>query len=209
MKQATIDRDDFNARMALSCVLEPGAAGSLGFDPQKMWHILQSAEGQVGDRVRHLNVEQVAEQAAAAGIRFIVPGDPEWVPPSRPRIQARSRLIAALSQGTVMVEAAARSGARSTLDWAIRLGRPAMAVPGPVTSATSWGPNQAIRDGSATLVTCAADIHSHIHPDPLCASADPASCPAAAIGTQQPADLCGVTGAELSTELCVGKSPSW
>jgi DNA processing protein len=73
--------------------------------------------------------------------------------PMRQRFLSRNRLIAALAGGTVVVEAAARSGAINTAGWAVRLGRPLMAVPGPLSSATSEGTHQLIRDGAATLVT--------------------------------------------------------
>jgi DNA processing protein len=73
--------------------------------------------------------------------------------PMRQRFLSRNRLIAALARGTVVVEAAARSGAINTAGWTTRLGRPLMAVPGPLSSATSEGTHQLIRDGAATLVT--------------------------------------------------------
>ncbi|WP_460725708.1 DNA-processing protein DprA [Nocardia heshunensis] len=71
---------------------------------------------------------------------------------------ARNRLIAALADGVVVVEAGIRSGARNTVKWCRRLGRPAMAVPGPVTSAASVGCHRMIREGEAFIVTRAEDI---------------------------------------------------
>lgn len=71
---------------------------------------------------------------------------------------ARNRLIAALSTGTIVVEAAARSGARNTASWAGELNRLVMAVPGPVHSAVSVTPHRMIRDGEATLVSCVDDV---------------------------------------------------
>jgi DNA processing protein len=73
--------------------------------------------------------------------------------PTRARFLARNRLIAALSAGAVLIEAAHRSGALNTLNWAGRLGRVTMGVPGPVTSSASSGVHQLIRDGGAQLVT--------------------------------------------------------
>ncbi|WP_280394580.1 DNA-processing protein DprA [Nocardia brasiliensis] len=70
---------------------------------------------------------------------------------------ARNRLIAAMADGVLVVEAGARSGARNTAKWARRLGRPALALPGPVTSAASVGCHRMIRDGEARLVTCAEE----------------------------------------------------
>jgi DNA processing protein len=69
-------------------------------------------------------------------------------------------LIAALSTGTVIVEAAARSGAMNTARHSERLGRPLMAVPGPVTSAMSVGCHNLLRGEPtrAELVTSARDV---------------------------------------------------
>lgn len=78
--------------------------------------------------------------------------------PTRLRFLARNRLIAALARGTVVVEAAVRSGALNTANWADRLSRVVMGVPGPVTSAPSQGVHQLIRAGSATLVTTGAEV---------------------------------------------------
>lgn len=78
--------------------------------------------------------------------------------PHRIRFLARNRLIAALSRGTVVVEAAVRSGALNTVNWAGRLNRSVMGVPGPVTSATSGGVHEQIRLGAATLVTKGQEV---------------------------------------------------
>ncbi len=78
--------------------------------------------------------------------------------PTRSRFLQRNRLIAALSGGTVVVEAAVRSGALNTARTAAALGRPVGAVPGPVTSAASAGCHELVRDGRAVLVTDAAEV---------------------------------------------------
>lgn len=81
----------------------------------------------------------------------------EWAPgaePLRPRFLIRNRVIAAATLGTVLVEAAARSGATQTLRRALGVGRPAMVVPGPVTSAMSVGCHELLREHpQARLVT--------------------------------------------------------
>jgi len=77
--------------------------------------------------------------------------------PHRSRFLARNRLIASAA-ATCVVEAAARSGALSTVNHALRLGRPVGAVPGPVTSASSAGCHALIRDGQAVLVTGPRDL---------------------------------------------------
>jgi len=78
---------------------------------------------------------------------------PPGCAPTKLRFLSRNRLIAALSQGTVVVEAAVRSGALSTANWATRLGRVLMGLPGPVTSAPSEGVHELLRRGEAHLVT--------------------------------------------------------
>ena len=83
---------------------------------------------------------------------------PPGARPTRMRFLARNRLIAALSRGTVVVEAALRSGARNTASWAVECSRQVMAVPGPVHSVMSAAPHLMIRDGQATLVTSAGDV---------------------------------------------------
>jgi DNA processing protein len=87
----------------------------------------------------------------------------EWPPgcaPLRHRFLVRNRLIAALTRGTVVVEAAARSGAQATAQRARRLGRQVLVVPGPVTSAMSVGCHELLRDreAQATLVASADHV---------------------------------------------------
>ncbi len=85
----------------------------------------------------------------------------EWPPgrmPTKPGFLVRNRVIAALSRGTVVVEAALRSGALNTARHAHDQGRPLMAVPGPVTSAQSAGCHEAIREWGAVCVTSAQDV---------------------------------------------------
>ena len=85
----------------------------------------------------------------------------EWPPGqvvSRLRLLGRNRIIAALATGTLVVEASSRSGARDTARHARDLGRPLMAVPGPVTSELSAGCHQIIQDLHAALVTGPADV---------------------------------------------------
>jgi DNA processing protein len=89
----------------------------------------------------------------------------EWPPgrrPTRPGFLVRNRVIAALSRGTVVVEAALRSGALNTARHARDQCRPLMAVPGPVTSPASAGCHQIIRDWGAVCVTGASDVLEHL-----------------------------------------------
>ncbi|MDO5075816.1 DNA-processing protein DprA [Corynebacterium sp.] len=95
-----------------------------------------------------------------AGVGAVVTEYPPGTPPARHRFLTRNRLVAALTQGTVIVEAAWRSGALNTLSWAEGLGRVAMAVPGPITGAGSLGCHERIRTGRAQMVTSADEVRS-------------------------------------------------
>jgi DNA processing protein len=89
---------------------------------------------------------------------------PPGCAPTKIRFLSRNRLIAALSRGTVVVEAALRSGALNTANWTTRLNRVLMGVPGPVTSAPSEGVHQLIRTGGAALVTNGAEVLDLVAP---------------------------------------------
>ncbi|HVW80561.1 MAG TPA: DNA-processing protein DprA [Mycobacteriales bacterium] len=95
--------------------------------------------------------------AACAERGAVVSEHPLGTAPHRHRFLVRNRLIAALSSGTVVVEAAPRSGARSTARHAAELFRHVMAVPGPVTSVTSAGCHQLLRDRPDTVLVTKAD----------------------------------------------------
>lgn len=84
----------------------------------------------------------------------------EWAPTTNPEawhFPARNRIIAGLSLGVIVVEAAAKSGALITADFANELGRDVFSIPGNVHKAQSKGPHQLIRDG-ATLVESVEDV---------------------------------------------------
>jgi DNA processing protein len=108
------------------------------------------------DRTYPAGNKAVLEYIAAHGL--VVSELPPGCAPTRLRFLSRNRLIAALSAGTVVVEAAVRSGALSTANWASRTGRVLMGVPGPVTSAPSEGVHELMRTGEAVLVTRAEHV---------------------------------------------------
>ena len=93
--------------------------------------------------------------------------------PTRIRFLARNRLIAALPAATVVVEAAVRSGALNTANWAAGLGRTVMGVPGPVTSARRPGSHQLIRARDALLVTSGEEVLEAVGADGRLRLADP------------------------------------
>ncbi|MFF2101405.1 DNA-processing protein DprA [Streptomyces sp. NPDC058202] len=96
-------------------------------------------------------ISRIAEQGLVIG--ELPPGDH----PTPSRFILRNRVIAALTRGTVVVEAAYRSGALVTARAAQRLGRFTMGVPGPATSSLSAGVHELLR-GEAVLVTDAAEV---------------------------------------------------
>ncbi len=79
------------------------------------------------------------------------------VPALPHRFLTRNRIIAALSQSTLVVEAAFRSGSLRTARDAAQLLRPVMAIPGPINSPSSEGCHRLIGERAAELVTSVAD----------------------------------------------------
>jgi DNA protecting protein DprA len=73
------------------------------------------------------------------------------------RFLTRNRIIAALSQATLVVEAAFRSGSLRTARDAAELMRPVMAIPGPINAPTSEGCHRLIGERAAEIVTSVSD----------------------------------------------------
>lgn len=88
---------------------------------------------------------------------LVVSEFPPGATPWRWTFPARNRIMAALAGMTVVVEAAARSGSLITTDLAADLGRDLGAVPGPVTSRASAGPNGLLASG-AHVIRDAQDV---------------------------------------------------
>jgi len=95
--------------------------------------------------------ERIAEEG------LLIAEQPPRTEPLARHFPSRNRIIAGLASGTLVVEAAPRSGSLITARLAGEFGREVMAVPGSPLDARSHGCNQLIRDG-AILVQSAQDV---------------------------------------------------
>ena len=107
--------------------------------------------------------ENEARQRALAQGGLLVTEQPPGTEPHARHFPPRNRIIAGLALGTVVVEAAPRSGSLITARHAADFGREVMAVPGSPLDPRAQGCNQLIRDG-ATLVQSADDVLEAIRP---------------------------------------------
>ena len=92
--------------------------------------------------------------------------------PAPRNFPVRNRIIAALAEGTLVIEAAPRSGSLITARLAIELGRDVYAVPGALFDDRSVGPNTLIRDGALLvqhprdiIESLSCEIQRHLVPD--------------------------------------------
>ncbi|MBX3593727.1 DNA-processing protein DprA [Sphingomonas sp.] len=104
---------------------------------------------------------ELQERVAVEGL--LLAEQPPGAEPLARHFPARNRIIAGLAQGTVVVEAAPRSGSLITARIAAEAGREVMAVPGSPLDPRAQGCNLLIRDG-ATLVQTVEDILEAVRP---------------------------------------------
>lgn len=77
---------------------------------------------------------------------------PQGTSPKPQHFPKRNRLLAALANEVIVIECKPRSGSMITVDYAIDLGKPVSAIPGPITSELSAGPNRLIHDGANPII---------------------------------------------------------
>lgn len=107
------------------------------------------------DRLYPAENARLAGRIRAAGA--LISEFPPRTPPQRQNFPRRNRIISGLTLGTLVVEAARRSGSLITAQRAGEQGREVFAVPGSIRSPLSWGCHQLIRDG-AHLAAEPADV---------------------------------------------------
>ena len=100
--------------------------------------------------------KELAERIAESGA--VISALPMTTTPEAKNFLPRNRVIAGLSLGVVVIEAAQRSGALSTAARACEYNREVFALPGRVDVDSSRGTNALIRDQHAKLITCADDV---------------------------------------------------
>jgi len=134
------------------------------------------------------------EQLAAQGL--LVAEQPPGTQPLARHFPSRNRIIAGLALGTVVVEAAPRSGSLITARLAGEMGREVMAVPGSPLDPRAQGCNLLIRDG-ATLIQTAADVLEQLGPiDPRAVRT-----PASPYAAPPPADASDVDRTRIAALL--------
>ncbi len=102
--------------------------------------------------------QQLADTIVATGGALI--GEyPEGVSPRKHHFIARNRIVAGLSRAVIVIEAGLKSGTMSTVGFALDLGLPVFAVPGPITSPLSQGTNYLIQQGAQLLTNPDAILH--------------------------------------------------
>lgn len=137
---------------------------------------------------------ELQEQVACEGL--LLAEQPPGTEPLARHFPSRNRIIAGLAAGTVVVEAAPKSGSLITARLAGEHGREVMAIPGSPLDPRSHGCNQLIRDG-AVLVQSAADVIELLSgfdgvPRSAFREAVPAYLPSDEALAEAPADIAGL-----------------
>ncbi len=131
------------------------------------------------DRVYPPGNRALTQRIAAQGL--VVSEMAVGTPPMGQNFPQRNRLIASLSRGTLVVEAALRSGSLITARLAVEAGREVMALPGSLLAPQSHGCHALIRQGAA-LVVSPEQVLDELNGLPALSLLDALSGPGAAVG---------------------------
>jgi len=218
--QGSLNAHEF-ARSMATCGLTVVSGMALGIDGAAHEGALQgAAPGQLAtiavvgtglDRVYPKQHLALAHEIAAHGL--ILSEYPLGTPPLNANFPKRNRLISGLSQATLVVEAALKSGSLITAKQALEQGRDVFAIPGSIHSPQSRGCHALIKQG-AKLVESAQDVLEELRwPDaPLSSAGDPPNTAAAdqgllaqmghdPIGLDALQARCGLTTSQLQAQL--------
>ena len=149
---------------ALQSVVPPSTASSTleagTSNPSSIYWTTVGVVGTGLDRIYPKHHLALAQEVMAHGV--LISEYPLGTPPLAANFPQRNRLIAALGLGTLVVEAAMRSGSLITARMALDMGREVMAVPGSIHAMQSHGCHWLIRQG-AKLVENVQDILEELH----------------------------------------------
>ncbi|MGB5261199.1 MAG: DNA-processing protein DprA [Gammaproteobacteria bacterium] len=173
---------DFSRHLgAAGLVITSGLA--LGIDAASHQGALDAAAGTVAvtgtglDRVYPAAHSALAHAIASGGV--LVSEFPIGTPPLAENFPRRNRIISGLSLGTLVVEAALRSGSLITARLAADQGREVFAIPGSIHNPLARGCHRLIRDG-AKLIETAQDILDELAPLAVACTEEAHATPAAA-----------------------------
>ena len=138
------------------------SGGALGIDAKAHWSTLDTKGKTIAimagglDRLYPPKNLELFDQIKQTGL--LISEMPPGTAPARWRFLQRNRLIAAIGQATVVVEAGFRSGSINTAGHANELDRPVGAIPGQINSTRSAGCHRLIRERRAELISTPADL---------------------------------------------------
>jgi DNA processing protein len=159
-----------------------GALDVAGDDATPRWPATVAVVGTGLDRVYPARHRELAHRIARRGL--IVSEFPLGTPPLNQNFPKRNRIIAGLSRGTLVVEAALQSGSLITARLAAEQGREVFAIPGSIHAPQSRGCHALIRQG-AKLVESVQDVLEELSFDDA-APASPQVASMAAVATDGP-----------------------
>jgi DNA processing protein len=158
------------------------------------------------DRIYPARHEALARRIAENGL--LVSEFPLGTPPLAPNFPMRNRLIAGMSSGTLVVEAAVQSGSLITARLAVEAGRDVFAIPGSIHSPLSRGCHALIKQG-AKLVETGDDVLAELRPAPRRAAAAASATSPDTVGEPTRDPVLDALGHDPATLDAIGARTGW